>query len=143
MNYLSLINDLLTSLRKSIEKLESGIDLGKSVLSEYRALKSTDRINTLAEQLKLALKEFNKFMEMYQEAIPELDSSISFQVSTFMSYVRLVSLPYISDILSELIRDLESNGSARYLNIVRELMNDVSKAIKAVDSVDLITHSTS
>lgn len=140
---MSLINDLLISLRKSIEKLESGIDLGKSVLSEYRALKSTDRINTLAEQLKLALREFNKFIEIYQEVSPELDSSTSFQVSTFMSYVRLVSLPYISDILSELIKDLESNGSARYLSIARELMNDVSKAIKAVDSVNLITHSTS
>ncbi len=143
MNYLSLINDLLTSLRKSIEKLENGIDLGKSVLSEYRALKSTDRINMLAEQLRLALRELNKFIEIYQGVGSELDSPTSFQVSTFMSYVRLVSLPYISDILSELIRDLESNGGAVYLNIIRELMNDISKAIKAVDSANLIVHNTS
>lgn len=143
MNYLSLVNDLLINLRKSIEKLENGIDLGKSVLSEYRALKSTGRISTLAEQLKLALRELNKSMEIYQVVSSELDSLTSFQVSTFISYVRLVSLPYISDILGELIRDLESNGGAKYLNVVRELMNDVSKAIKAVDSVDVITHSTS
>ncbi|MCS7128785.1 MAG: hypothetical protein N3E36_06570 [Sulfolobales archaeon] len=140
---MSLVNDLLINLRKSIEKLENGIDLGKSVLSEYRALKSTGRISTLAEQLKLALRELNKSMEIYQVVSSELDSLTSFQVSTFISYVRLVSLPYISDILGELIRDLESNGGAKYLNVVRELMNDVSKAIKAVDSVDVITHSTS
>ncbi len=143
MSFLSSINDLLTSLRKSIERLENGIDLGKSALNEYRALKSADSISALAEELRLALRELSKFIEIYQEVGSELDSSTSFQVSTLISYVRLVSLPYISDILSELIRDLESNGGVRYLNIIRDLMNDVSKAIKAVDSVNPIAHSTS
>jgi len=113
--------DVLTALKKLVDDYEEILDFAKAI--PY----TSDRrlITSFIQRLADAVERTGRLEAEYRVADVR-DPTLSRYVQTYYTYLTAVSIPYLKDLLSDAVLELEKKGLVEESASIRRLLEKIS-----------------